>query len=295
MKRIALLLVTACSLILFSCNRAELQRIAELESRVDSLTVQAEQKDATINEFFESLNQIEENLKLITSKEQQISTEVRNNGTNNELPKDGRERIAKDIIDINRIMSENHSQLAALTKKLKASNMKVAEFEKMIKDMTRRIEERDSTIQILRDNLEVLNFSVDSLTIALSGLDSVNKELTEQLEQQHVQINEAWYAFGSKKELIENQIISRTGGFLGIGKHNELKEDMLLDYFTKISIETTNEIPIFATKKGVEFVTKHPTDSYELTTNDEGAIVSIKITDKTKFWRQSRYLVVIIK
>ena len=295
MKRIALLLVTACSLILFSCNQAELQRIAELESRVDSLTVQAEQKDATINEFFESLNQIEENLKLITSKEQQISTEVRNNGTNNELPKDGRERIAKDIIDINRIMSENHSQLAALTKKLKASNMKVAEFEKMIKDMTRRIEERDSTIQILRDNLEVLNFSVDSLTIALSGLDSVNKELTEQLEQQHVQINEAWYAFGSKKELIENQIISRTGGFLGIGKHNELKEDMLLDYFTKISIETTNEIPIFATKKGVEFVTKHPTDSYELTTNDEGAIVSIKITDKTKFWRQSRYLVVIIK
>lgn len=295
MKRIALLLVTACSLILFSCNRAELQRIAELESRVDSLTVQSEQKDATINEFFESLNQIEENLKLITSKEQQISTEVRNNGTNNELPEDGRERIAKDIIDINRIMSENHSKLAALTKKLKASNMKVAEFEKMIKDMTRRIEERDSTIQTLRDNLEVLNFSVDSLTIALSGLDSVNKELTEQLEQQHVQINEAWYAFGSKKELIENQIISRTGGLLGIGKHNELKEDMLLDYFTKISIETTNEIPIFATKKGVEFVTKHPTDSYELTTNDEGAIVSIKITDKTKFWRQSRYLVVIIK
>lgn len=295
MKRIALLLVTACSLILFSCNQAELQRIAELESRVDSLTVQSEQKDATINEFFESLNQIEENLKLITSKEQQISTEVRNNGTNNELPEDGRERIAKDIIDINRIMSENHSKLAALTKKLKASNMKVAEFEKMIKDMTRRIEERDSTIQTLRDNLEVLNFSVDSLTIALSGLDSVNKELIEQLEQQHVQINEAWYAFGSKKELIENQIISRTGGFLGIGKHNELKEDMLLDYFTKISIETTNEIPIFATKKGVEFVTKHPTDSYELTTNDEGAIVSIKITDKTKFWRQSRYLVVIIK
>lgn len=295
MKRIALLLVTACSLILFSCNQAELQRIAELESRVDSLTVQSEQKDATINEFFESLNQIEENLKLITSKEQQISTEVRNNGNNNELPEDGRERIAKDIIDINRIMSENHSKLAALTKKLKASNMKVAEFEKMIKDMTRRIEERDSTIQTLRDNLEVLNFSVDSLTIALSGLDSVNKELTEQLEQQHVQINEAWYAFGSKKELIENQIISRTGGFLGIGKHNELKEDMLLDYFTKISIETTNEIPIFATKKGVEFVTKHPTDSYELTTNDEGAIVSIKITDKTKFWRQSRYLVVIIK
>ena len=295
MKRIALLLLAALSLFMLSCNQAELQRIAELESRVDSLTVQSEQKDATINEFFESLNQIEENLKLITSTEQQISTEVKSGGANSEIPEDGRERIAKDIIDINRIMSENHSKLAQLTKKLKASNMKVAEFEKMIKDMTRRIEERDSTIQTLRDNLELLNFSVDSLTMAVTGLDSVNRELTEQLNVQHEQINEAWYAFGSRKELIENKIISRTGGFLGIGKHNELKDDMTLEYFTKISIEKTNDIPIFATKKGVEFVTKHPTDSYELVTNDEGAVVSIKILDKTKFWRQSHYLVVVIK
>ena len=291
MKRIALLLLAALSLFMLSCNQAELQRIAELESRVDSLTVQSEQKDATINEFFESLNQIEENLKLITSKEQQISTEVKSGGANSEIPEDGRERIAKDIIDINRIMSENHSKLAQLTKKLKASNMKVAEFEKMIKDMTRRIEERDSTIQTLRDNLELLNFSVASLTMAVT----VNRELTEQLNVQHEQINEAWYAFGSRKELIENKIISRTGGFLGIGKHNELKDDMTLEYFTKISIEKTNDIPIFATKKGVEFVTKHPTDSYELVTNDEGAVVSIKILDKTKFWRQSHYLVVVIK
>ena len=80
MKRIALLLLAFLSLFMLSCNQAELQRIAELESRVDSLTVQSEQKDATINEFFESLNQIEENLKLITSKEQQITTEVKNGG-----------------------------------------------------------------------------------------------------------------------------------------------------------------------------------------------------------------------
>ena len=183
MKRIALLLLAFLSLFMLSCNQAELQRIAELESRVDSLTVQSEQKDATINEFFESLNQIEENLKLITSKEQQITTEVKNGGGNSEIPEDGRARIARDIIDINRIMSENHSKLAQLTKKLKASNMKVTEFEKMIKDMTRRIEERDSTIQTLRDNLELLNFSVDSLTMAVSGLDSVNRELTEQLNE----------------------------------------------------------------------------------------------------------------
>ena len=294
MKRVMYAASALCALWLMGCNSGELERIAELESRIDSLKVQSEQKDATINEFFESLNQIEGNLQLIKSKEQQITTEVHNN-QNGELPEDGRERIARDIVDINRIMSENHSKIAQLSKKLKASNLRVAQFEKMLKEMTQRIEERDATIQTLRDNLELLNFSVDSLTIAMTTLDSVNRDLTDQISEQQAQLNEAWYAFGSKKELVENKIISRTGGFLGIGKHNELKDDLVLDYFTKINIEDTNEIPIFATKKGIEFVTKHPSNSYELKKNEAGAIVSITITDKQLFWRGSKYLVVVIK
>lgn len=294
MKRVMYAASALCALWLMGCNSGELERIAELESRIDSLKVQSEQKDATINEFFESLNQIEGNLQLIKSKEQQITTEVHNN-QNGELPEDGRERIARDIVDINRIMSENHSKIAQLSKKLKASNLRVAQFEKMLKEMTQRIEERDATIQTLRDNLELLNFSVDSLTIAMTTLDSVNRNLSDQISEQQAQLNEAWYAFGSKKELVENKIISRTGGFLGIGKHNELKDDLVLDYFTKINIEETNEIPIFATKKGIEFVTKHPSNSYELKKNEAGAIVSITITDKQLFWRGSKYLVVVIK
>ncbi len=294
MKRVMYAASALCALWLMGCNSGELERIAELESRIDSLKVQSEQKDATINEFFESLNQIEGNLQLIKSKEQQITTEVHNN-QNGELPEDGRERIARDIVDINRIMSENHSKIAQLSKKLKASNLRVAQFEKMLKEMTQRIEERDATIQTLRDNLELLNFSVDSLTIAMTTLDSVNRDLSDQISEQQAQLNEAWYAFGSKKELVENKIISRTGGFLGIGKHNELKDDLVLDYFTKINIEETNEIPIFATKKGIEFVTKHPSNSYELKKNEAGAIVSITITDKQLFWRGSKYLVVVIK
>ncbi len=294
MKRVMYAASALCALWLMGCNSGELERIAELESRIDSLKVQSEQKDATINEFFESLNQIEGNLQLIKSKEQQITTEVHNN-QNGELPEDGRERIARDIVDINRIMSENHSKIAQLSKKLKASNLRVAQFEKMLKEMTQRIEERDATIQTLRENLELLNFSVDSLTIAMTTLDSVNRDLSDQISEQQAQLNEAWYAFGSKKELVENKIISRTGGFLGIGKHNELKDDLVLDYFTKINIEETNEIPIFATKKGIEFVTKHPSNSYELKKNEAGAIVSITITDKQLFWRGSKYLVVVIK
>jgi len=300
MKRIAGLLLGLMPVALFSlialtgCNQTELQRIAELESRLDSLRIQSEQKDATINEFFQSIDEIEANLNLIRSKEQKINAEVRNK-QEGELPEDGRERIAKDIIDINRIMSENQTKMAALSKKLKASNLKVAQFEKMVKDLQEKIEQRDATIQDLRENLELLNFSVDSLSMEVATLDSVNQGLRDQVAEQHDQLNTAWYAFGTKKELIENKIISREGGFLGIGKRNELKEDLTLEYFTKVNIGETESIPLFASKKGVDFVTKHPSDSYELEKNSEGAVVNLRITDKEKFWRGSKYLVVVIK
>ena len=123
MKRSASFLAGLISIALFTlfalvgCNQTELQRIAQLESRLDSLRVQSAQKDATINEFFQSIDEIEANLNLIRSKEQQINAEVRNK-QEGELPEDGRERIAKDIIDINRIMSENHSKMEVLSKKL---------------------------------------------------------------------------------------------------------------------------------------------------------------------------------
>ena len=300
MKRSASFLAGLISIALFTlfalvgCNQTELQRIAQLESRLDSLRVQSAQKDATINEFFQSIDEIEANLNLIRSKEQQINAEVRNK-QEGELPEDGRERIAKDIIDINRIMSENHSKMEVLSKKLKASNLKVAQFEKMIKDLQEKMEQRDATIQDLRANLELLNFSVDSLSMEVANLDSVNQDLMEKVAEQHDQLTTAWYAFGTKKELIENKIISREGGFLGIGKRNELKDDLTLDYFTKVNIEETVSIPLIASKKGVEFVTKHPSDSYELEKNSDGAVVSLHITNKEKFWRGSKYLVVVIK
>lgn len=276
------------------CNQSEIQRIAELQSQLDSMRVQAQQKDATINEFFQSIDEIEANLNLIRSKEQKINQEVRNK-QEGELPEDGRERIAQDIIEINRIMSENQSKMTLLSKKLKASNLKVAQFEKMIKELQKKMEERDATIQGLRENLEMLNLSVDSLSTEVANLDSLNQDLMGQVAEQQELLNTAWYAFGSKKELVDNKIISRSGGFLGIGKHNELKDDLTLDYFTKINIEETDAIPLFATKKGVDFVTKHPSDSYELEKNDQGAIVNLRIKDKEKFWRGSKYLVVVIK
>ena len=70
MKRLFWILALGVSIALVGCNRAELEQIATLQATVDSLNAQSAEKDKTINEFFESLNQIEQNLALIRQKEQ---------------------------------------------------------------------------------------------------------------------------------------------------------------------------------------------------------------------------------
>lgn len=294
MKRITLAVAVITAILLSACNQAEKARIAELESAIDSLEAQAEKKSQTINEFFASLNEIEESLHLIKQKEKRIGEDVRNLQAS-EIEQDAREQISQDIIAINDIMAKNRQTISSLSKKLKQSNLKVAEFEKMLANTAREMERRDSTILRLKSNLETLNFSVDSLNLVVSTLDSTNRELAERVEQQHEKLNEALYACGSKTELIENSVITRTGGFMGIGKNSELKEDFDTSYFTKIDISTTTKIPVFATKKGIDFVTSHPSDSYTLEKNEEGIIVQIAITNPEKFWRTSRYLVIVIK
>lgn len=292
MRRTLVLVVLATAL-LWGGNQDE-TRIAQLQSQIDSLAAQSEEKDRTINEFFSSLSDIEQNLALIKQKEQSIGADVKMKQTG-EIAGDDRERISQEIIAINEIMAKNRSTIASLTKKLKKSNLQVAEFERMLQAAQRNIEERDSMVNRLKLNLETLNFSVDSLNLVVTNLDSTNRQLSDRVSQQHAALNEAWYAFGSKKELVENGVITSSGGFLGIGKSNELKSDFDTSYFTRVSIEETDEIPIYATKKGVQIITSHPTGSYELVQNAQGAVEKIKILNRDQFWRASRYLVVVIK
>ena len=294
MKRLFWILALGVSIALVGCNRAELEQIATLQATVDSLNAQSAEKDQTINEFFESLNQIEQNLALIRQKEQKIGSEVKN-AKQDELQADDRERISQDIIAINDIMAQNRNTIASMGKKLRQSNLKVTEFEKLLQNATRQLEQRDSTINLLKLNLQTLHFSMDSLNLVMDTLSQANLQLSEQVQQQRASMNEAWYAFGSQKELLENGIISRTGGFLGIGKNNELRKDFNADYFTRIDISTTDTIPIFATTKGIEMVTTHPESSYKGIKNERGAIESVVIIDRKQFWRASHYLVVIIK
>jgi hypothetical protein len=104
-------------------------------------------------------------------------------------------------------------------------------------------------------------------------------------------LNTAYFAFGSKKELLDNKVISTEGGVLGLGKNKELAADFNKDYFTEVNITELKEIPLGYKK--IEFTTNHPEDSYKLVETE--MIDKLVITDAKKFWSVSKYLVIVVK
>lgn len=290
MRRIIFLLIALLPLALFSCKEKEKKMIEDLTRENEILKAEAMVKDSSINEYFKILNEIEHNLSLVKTTESIISKDAL---ADSELKDDTRERINQDIQMINDLMAKNKRAINLLNKKIKASNLQIGELNETIERTMRSIEERDAEISILKDRLTNLNFSVEILNATVDTLRAEKAMLEETISSQTTTINTAWFAFGTKKELVDNGIIEKSGGFLGFGKSYRLKSDFDKSYFTKVNITKTFEIPLFAKK--VNIITSHPSSSYKLAQNAEGVFEKLEILDVTEFWHTSKYLVITVE
>lgn len=275
-------------IILFSCSSADKKKIELLTRENEALRTEARLKDSTINQFFAFLSDVEQNLNTIKQKEQAIS---KSSIAGNELKPDVRQQIDEDIQTINMLMDKNWQTITLLRKKLRDANLKVAEFERMLATITQKMEEKEQEIAMLRDNLALLNITVTQLNSRIDTLTEEKVELNVKLQNQNQQLNTAWYAIGTTKELFENRVIDKTGGFLGIGKTTKMKADFNQHYFERIDITKIKSIPISGKK--IRIITTHPVDSYNLLANDEGFVTELRINDYQKFWSVSKYLVIV--
>ena len=285
-----LLVITILALGLLACNQQEKRENIELKKQLSELKEQSAEKDSTINSFFRMLNEIESNITLIMQKEQIIA---KNAALGNEMEKSTRDRIQDDINTINELMTKNKKAINYLNSKLKGANFQIAEFEERLKKAHNMIDIRNAEVDALKDQLTELDFSLETLNATLDTLTVENEMLEQELSKHKEALDMAWFALGTRKELENEGVIEKAGGFLGLGKSFKLKADFNEEYFTEISISETDTIPIFA--KDAELVTTHPSSSYKLVENENGIIEAIEITDPHLFWGTTKYLVVQLK
>ena len=285
MKKIALIIAT-CTM-LYGCTDYKSQ-VEILTKEKQDLTAEAAFKDSTIHQFVEGFNEIESNLQTIQQKQNIINS----NTQNSELKTTSKIRITESIQAINALMDENRQKVADLNKKLKTYRGRVAEFQKMMTNLNDQIAAKDQELSQLNEQLLALNAKVDNLNVSVDTLTAQGFQKSGVIESQTVALRQAYYTTGTSKELVGKQVITKEGGFLGLGKSKELKPDFNSAAFTSIDITKTQRISIEA--KDAELVTNHPSDSYTIERSENKDVKDLLITDPDKFWKSSKYLVVVV-
>ena len=233
------------------------------------------QKDSTINEMFGTFNRISENLRAIREKQGKIGS----GNVDVELGGTMEERIMKDLESIDALLAENRSLIAKLRKDAKASASTIAELERTVTELERSLEEKDQEIGVLKEQLASTNSS-------LATLIEMYRDKEQLAALQRAEMNQAFYAVGTSKELRENGVLTKEGGVIGVGGVNKLNtNDMNTSYFKEIDVTVTKEIPVGAKK--ADLVSSHPEGSYTLTGE------KLVIDDVEKFWSVGRYLVIV--
>ncbi len=292
MKR---LLVFCITLVLFASCHNYKKDTEQLIIVRDSLKNEAEVKDSSIVEFLNDFNEILAKLDTIKEVERMVTVQ---SARGREMNYRQKKMILEDIALLNQLIKENKNQIASLQKKLNNANYKIgnlnstiAELERMVSNLEKQVDFKDTEIVELAKEVEKLTKNITVLNEKITVIESESALKTNTIEKQTVELNKAYYAYGTVKELIDNGVVERTGGVIGIGRLNTMKEDFNREYFTKVDIREFDFIPLMVKK--AEVVSVHSAGSFHI--SGEKTADTLFIDNKTEFWKASKFLVIITK
>jgi chromosome segregation ATPase len=282
MKKLFFVAVTAMALT--ACTDGKKQQQALLEQQRDSLSQIIAQKDSEIDDMLGTLNDIEEGFREINEAQGRVTVAQRGEGASSAA------RIKENMEFIQNTMKENRELINKLKQRLRESSVASEQLKRTIENLTAQLQEKGQEIEQLRKELAAKDIHIAELdeTIAdlndnVSVLKEDNSMKNETINAQDKQLNTAWFVFGTKKELKEQNILKD-------GK--VLQQNFNKDYFTKIDIRVDKEIKLYS--RDAEMLTAHPASSYTLQ-RDANKQYVLRITNPEQFWSTSKYLVVLVK
>ena len=278
-----LFLASRCLAALVGCQDNKSKVDGAVTAERDSLNKVIAQKDNEINDIMSTFNQIEEGLREIGQAEGRISVARDGEGASRT------QRIAENMQFIQQTMQQNRELIDKLRMQLRESSINGEQLKKTIESLALQLEEKDKELQQLRAELDAkdihimdLDEKIANLNTNVSNLSSESAKKTETINAQDKQLHSAWFVFGTKKELKQQQILK--DGKVLQGNFNK-------EYFTKVDIRVDKEIKLYS--RSAKMLTSHPSSSYTLQ-RDANKQYVLRITDPQLFWSTSKYLVILV-
>ncbi len=286
MKKLLFLFIGV--IIFASCHNYK-KEVQVLNLKNDSLGNEIELRDSSIMVFLDGYNQIQANLDSINSIERSLTIPSNQAMETNSSQKF---KILEGIQLINQLLDTNREQIKSLQSKLRSSSIRIDNLEAvevMLTNVQNQNREKDAEIVILNEAIQDLNFNIGELSEKMTRMESEYEEKVQTILAQSDQMNQAFYALGSPKELREAGVLEKTGGILGIGQTHVLKDNLNHEYFTTIDRRNMNYIPLLS--KRAKLLSIHTPGSYHVTGNKSAD--TLFIDNKDDFWEITKYLIVV--
>jgi predicted nucleic acid-binding Zn-ribbon protein len=292
MKRIYYIFFLA---MILSCNSNN-ETISENKIIIDSLQFQLNSKDKELNSLeFDKLNndsivnqyalyiqRIKNNINEINNQESIIN----NAKSKEELYKTDTTNIINAIKIMSEKLIENESMISELNNAVKLEKNKNSQFASKVTDLSSEIAKSNREIYFLREELNSLNSSFEAI---FNKYNEQNKKISFLNNK----LNEIAYVIGTKSELLDNGVLTKGGGLIGLGKSRKLNSDFNTNYFTFSSKQDLKSIVLGY--KSVKLMTPHPSESYKISKNINELIDSLLIVNVENFWKNSKFLVLEVK
>ncbi len=284
MKNITFLVLGLILFFFSACNNNEKKATLQNFEQNDSLQKIITQKDNEINDMMETFNQIQDGLREINEAENRMNIVKDGEGANK------RQEIIENIRFISNTMKQNRALVEKLRQQMRESSIKGDQLRKTLDDLVSQLNDKEQQLQQLRAELDAKDIHIAELDKTISGLNNDVSSLkeesskkTETINDQDAQLNTAWFAFGTKKELKAQHIIDGS---------KVLQSNFNKSYFTKIDIRVQKEIKLYS--KSAKILTMHPSSSYTLQ-QDANKQYVLRINNPQLFWSTSKYLVIVVK
>jgi len=284
------ILVAAGAVAWLLYNNHQDEQLALMDSERSSFNETLTVRDSTLNDWLQTFTQIENDLNTLKQKESLITF---SNQGNVEFTTARKEQILQDIKSISMLLDENRKKLASLSAQLRNSGREIKGLQEMIATLETKMQGHETEIAALTNTVGEKDVEIGELNILASELRTTVTEKEEVISSQTAEMNKAYLASGSFKDLRDMGIVSKDGGFLGLGRTESLVNNITDSLFAQIDITELKLIPV--NSREAKLITEHPTGSYTFVREDDNNIAHIEIKDPEQFWKISRYAVVELK
>jgi len=258
-----------------------------LQSELDEAKAEVANRDSLLEAIGSTFSMIDSNMISMESIEGELMEQMKSPDRNGDA-------IKENVDKLKGIMAMNQSYIDRLEDNLSTSSSTLMNLFSIISNMEDKVMHNNLRLARLNHDLgslgddfkdmfnDYMQAEVDRMVLQenLQSMEGNLSTMEAQMNELKNNLNTAYVAVGTKRELIKSGVLER-GGFL---KSDGVNDDLDRLAFTPYDIRELSEIEVGIDT--VKIVTDHPSESYKI---KDGKLV---IEAPKLFWSISKYLIV---